>query len=95
MIHHIVLFKIKGNSEQDVAYVKKELLSLTQLNLTESFTVYNNYTCNKNKGDLVLDSKFLNADRLQTYMQHAKHLEVIKLTSPFIEEKSVIDFVCD
>lgn len=98
MIKHIVMWKIRenleGRSKLENAKLVKDTLEALKDDIKEiiNIEVGVNIVEAEQAYDVVLNSEFASLEDLNVYQKHPNHLEAVKLISPILESRVVIDY---
>lgn len=94
MIKHIVMFKFKeGTTEDIVIDIKRTIDSLPKtISEIKSMETGIDVKRGPNSYDLILISEFDNLDTLEEYRIHPDHQKLIDMISPYKESTKAVDF---
>jgi len=93
MIKHIVMFKLKNNSKENVEKVVNALKTLEgNIDVLRSAEVGVNFTVSERSYDIVLTTEFDNRDALNDYGPHPKHLPVVEIVRSHCSGSVVVDY---
>ena len=93
MIKHIVMFKLKNNSKENVEKVVNALKTLEgNIDVLRSAEVGVNFTVSERSYDIVLTTEFDNRDALNAYGPHPKHLPVVETVRSHCSGSVVVDY---
>ena len=93
MIKHIVMFKLKNNSKENVEKVVNALKTLEgNIDILRSAEVGVNFTVSERSYDIVLTTEFDNRDALNAYGPHPKHLPVVEIVRSHCSGSVVVDY---
>lgn len=95
MFTHVVLFKLKDNSKENMNKVRDLLLSMEgKIEEIRGLTVGEDVLFTKRSYDLCLIVTFLNQEEMDKYQVHGYHVgTVLKNLKPMLESSKVCDFV--
>lgn len=94
MITHIVFFKLKDKSDENIAQTKEKLLSMDgQIDLLRHLEVGVDVIRSERSYDLALVTKFDSLDALQAYQVHPYHAgEVVPHMKSVAESVVAVDY---
>ena len=93
MIKHIVMFKLKHHSKENIQKVVKALKTLEgNIEVLRSAEIGINITVSERSYDIALTTEFDNRDALNSYGQHPKHLPVVDIVRSHCSESVVVDY---
>ncbi|MCX7841833.1 MAG: Dabb family protein [Clostridia bacterium] len=96
MITHVVMFKLKDNSKENVQKAKEVLMSMDgKVEQLRHLEVGIDVLHSERSYDIVLITKFDSMKDLDAYQEHPYHVEVVKKHMHSVRESSVaVDFEC-
>ncbi|MDU1412173.1 MAG: Dabb family protein [Clostridium sp.] len=94
MFTHIVLFKLKDNSKDNVEFVAQRLRSMEgKINELKDIEVGVDELHTERSFDVVLITRFNSLNDMNTYQCHPYHVnEVLAKIKPLMETSKVVDF---
>ena len=98
MIRHIVMFKLKNQTDEaENSRIKEKIKSMlealpAQIEVIRSMEVGINVVMSDRAFDLVLVSSFDSLEDLETYRVHPAHQEVVNFISGYKERTAAVDF---
>lgn len=95
MFHHVVLFKLKDNSERNVQKARTLLLSMEgNIPVLKELEVGINILPSDRNYDLYIKASFLNEEDYHTYQSHPHHVErVLYFLKPMLEDSKTCDYL--
>ena len=97
MITHIVMFKLKDRSEENIKKAADVLLSMRgKIEPLRYIEVGIDFLHSDRSYDISLITKFDTAEDLDTYQEHPYHVDVVKKYMHAVREASVaVDYICE
>lgn len=97
MITHVVMFKLKDTSEENLQKTKEILMSMEgKIDLLRHIEVGIDVLHSERSYDIILITKFDSMKDLDTYQEDPYHVEVVKKHMHAVRESSVaVDFESD
>ena len=96
MIKHIVIWRVKGENDEDkaknITFIKNTLLEMPDnIDLIKDIKVSENALGTpSNNHDLMLEVKFSSTSTLMVYQSHPFHLDVVSKIKPYLSERAAI-----
>ncbi len=93
MIKHIVMFKLKEASDENIKSLQNSLLGLKEeIDQLIELEVGINYNDSPRAMDIVLITLFSNKADLEAYQVHPSHLPVVEKVKQMCIESRVVDY---
>ncbi len=95
MFHHVVLFKLKDNSEKNIQEARTILLSMEgNISVLKDLEVGVNVLHSERSYDLFLKTSFLNEEDYHTYQKDPYHVDrVLYFLKPLLEDSKTCDYL--
>ena len=95
MFHHVVLFKLKDNSEKNIQKVRTILLSMEgNISVLEHLEVGVNVLSSDRSYDIFIKASFLNEEDYHIYQEDPYHVDrVIYFLKPLLEDSKTCDYL--
>lgn len=95
MFHHVVLFKLKDNSEKNLQKARTILLSMEgNIPVLKALEVGVNVLSSERSYDLFIKASFLNEEDYRIYQDHPHHVErVLYFLKPMLEDSKTCDYL--
>lgn len=97
MIKHIVCFKLKNPSEENLKKTKEILLSMKDnVELLRGIEVGVDFLHSERSYDIILEVLLDSKEALDAYQEHPYHVDVVKAHMHAVREASIaVDYVID
>lgn len=93
MIKHIVMFKLKDPSAENIELAKSKLLGMKgKIDILKNIEVGVDFMKSERSMDLILITDFDNLDDLKTYATHPIHLPVLEIIKGLCEYSKAVDY---
>lgn len=93
MFHHIVLFKLKDNSEKGITYFRSRFDGFqANLPMLKKITVGTDVSRGEFSFDVALVTEFETREDYQNYLTHPYHLECAKEIKALKSESALVDY---
>jgi hypothetical protein len=93
MIKHIVMFKLRKNTKENIKKVVEALETLKEnIDTLRSTEIGVNFTASDRSYDIVLTTEFDDRESLSAYGPHPKHLPVVEIVRSLCSESVVVDY---
>ena len=96
-IRHLVLFKIRGDSESERDQLRQELSELLE-SLRVSVPVVMDLQVHQNAGDhplnwdIAFTTDFADVEELARYRDHPEHLKIVDVLDHYVSERAALDY---
>ena len=96
MVKHIVMFKLKNKTKENIKKVVKALETLEgNIDILLKAKIGINFNESDMNYDIVLITKFKDRNTLKTYDTHPKHLPVVEAVRSLCSGSIVVDYEID
>ncbi len=93
MVKHIVLIKLKDNSEENKQFVKEKLMSMKgKIEVLKHIEAGLNFSQSERAYDIALVTDFDSKDDLAVYATHPAHLPIIEYLKSTQTVTKVVDY---